>query len=195
MTAVSRAERAQRPLIAHREAARKSGSSWAIDRQRTEAPQIRSRKGTDCKHASRTCRFTSRSACVPFWLTVFWVLPARMDRQSREVASTLFGCGKCLWSRSRRVAETPQGERARGKAAALAGAPQVAFDGVASGEPDGTNTTRAFSTDPWKAQRKRSASERVFRPRPYSGRERRSGWLTALDTTLVRGVRQGQQRG
>jgi hypothetical protein len=61
---------------------------------------------------------------------------ARPDGSAeRQVASTLFSAATGFGQEADRVAER-RGERA-GQAAALAGAPQVAFDGVPSAEPDG----------------------------------------------------------
>jgi len=105
---------------------------------------------------------------------------------SREVASTLFGAASAFGREADRVAER-QGERA-GQAAALAGAPQVAFDGVASGEPDGNYYNATFSTGPWKAQAKALLrQEEGFRPTPYwDVNADRVGY--GSDTTFVGGV-------
>jgi GH24 family phage-related lysozyme (muramidase) len=105
---------------------------------------------------------------------------------SREVASTLFGAASAFGREADRVAER-QGERA-GQADALAGGPQVAFDGVASGEPDGNYYNATFSTGPWKDQAKALLrKEEGFRPTPYwDVNANRVGY--GSDTTIVGGA-------
>jgi GH24 family phage-related lysozyme (muramidase) len=105
---------------------------------------------------------------------------------SREVAATLFGAASAFGREADRVAER-QGER-DGQAAALAGAPQVAFDGVATAAPDGGYYNAAFASGPWKDQAKALLrKEEGFRETPYwDVNAQRVGY--GSDTTIVGGV-------
>lgn len=105
---------------------------------------------------------------------------------SRQVAGMLFSAATSLGREADRIAER-RGEMA-GQADALAGGPQVAFDGVPGAEPDGNYYNAAFSGGPWMEQAKALLrQEEGFRETPYwDVNADRVGY--GSDTTIVGGV-------
>lgn len=105
---------------------------------------------------------------------------------SREVASTLFSAATQFGQEADRVAAR-RGER-DGQQAALNGAPQVAYDGVASPPADGNYYNATFAGGPWKDQAKALLREEEgFRDTPYwDVNAERVGY--GSDTTFVGGA-------